>query len=200
MQINNQFTRIVAADLCLGDRFVLSAHSLAAAESCDKAYKIDVQDTYITVYTSEDHRKRLVLPKARTIYRFTPPPDTTPRILPSARVQLIAVRSTIILNLRRLQQGNEPKAVTNGVIDPDSVALWSDKLSLIDPAIHVLSKLRFPSTLTAEQGIELDRVMCDYFKFAATVYTYVTMRNSGKPAQGDMPIYETLYQHMGKSE
>lgn len=128
-----------------------------------------------------------------------PAPDTTPRILPSARVQLIAVRSTIILNLRRLQQGNEPKAVTNGVIDPDSVALWSDKLSLIDPAIHVLSKLRFPATLTVEQGIELDRAMRDYFHFAATVYTYVTMRNAGKPAQGDeLTIYETLYQYMGK--
>jgi len=202
MLVNNQFTPIVAADLCINDRFVLSAHSLATAESCEKAFGIEDRDTYITVFTSEDRLKRLVLPKARVIFLFTPPPDTTPRVEYRAIVQMIAVRSTIILNLRRLQQGKEPKAVTNGMINPDGVALWSDKQSLIDPAIHVLAKLRFPVTLTAEQGKAIDEAMRDYFHFSAVMYTYATMRNAGKPAAqvDDMGIYETLYQLMSKSE
>lgn len=201
MMVNKQFTQITAADLCVKDRFVLSAHSYATESTCNTAYAIDTSEAHITIYTSSDHLSRLIMPKSKVIYRFTPTADDTPRINYKDVITLIAVRSTIVLNLRRLQQGLEPKAVTNGVIHPDGVALWSDMQSLIDPAVHILSKLRFPVTLTAEQGHQINEAMRDYFKFAATMYTYATMRNIGKPAQdGELAIYETLYQHMGKSK
>lgn len=109
-------------------------------------------------------------------------------------VACIANRSTIVLNLRRVQQGKPPVAVTNGLINP---MITLDPAN-IDAMVTTLSRLRFSYNWTEEQGTAILAAMRDYFAFAVSIYAYAELRRSGKPANPDKPVYETLYAAMRK--
>lgn len=87
-----------------------------------------------------------------------------------------AVRSTIILNLRRVQQHKPTKAVSDGVIDPKMQLYYETYPERIDPAVHLLSRLRFPETITEDQGQIVLAAMRDYFKFMIEFQAYCEAR------------------------